>query len=145
MKNETSAILFGLLLVGTLSLHALADSPASDSKSVQFKQEMMPKVGQKITFVGTISPGKAGPYLTADHWSGIYIETTTTNSADLARLNIVDRLQGHTLKVVGTLHHTDGWTPKDPMAQGVAEHFFFDVAEISFSEVKSDHNEKRAN
>ena len=142
MKNEMSAILFGLLLVGTLSLHALADSPALDSRGEQFKQEMMPKVGQKITFVGIILPGKAGPYLTADRWSGIYIETTTTNSADLVKLNIVDRLQGHTLKVVGTLHHTAGSISKNPMYQTVPEHFFFDVAEISFSEVKTNHNVK---
>jgi len=39
MKNEMSAI------GRTLSLHALADSPALDSRGEQFKQEMMPKVG----------------------------------------------------------------------------------------------------
>src|SRR5260221_11970492 len=107
MKNETSAILFGLLLVGALSLHALADSPTADPRSDQFKREMLTKVGQKITIVGIITPGKLGPYLTADHWTGIYIVTTTTNRADLVKLNTVDHLQGKTLKVVGTLHHAE--------------------------------------
>jgi hypothetical protein len=120
-----------------LSSRGLADSPpAPDSRWEQFRQTMLPRVGQKITFVGTIVPGKPGVYLTADHWTGINIETTTTNSADLEKLNIVDRLQGHTLKVVGTLHHADEITSKIPMEQTSVEHFFFDVAEMSYTEEK---------
>jgi len=142
VKIQLFAILFGLVLLGALSPHAFGGSPTSDPRGEQFKREMLPKVGQKITMVGTITPGKFGPYLTSDRWVGIYIVTTTTNRADLAKLNVVDRLHDHTLKVVGTLHHAEARVSRNPMVSGLPDYFYFDVAEISFSEIKSTQNEK---
>ena len=131
-------------MLGALSLHALADASTSDPRSDQFRREMLPKVGQKITIVGTIAPGKLGPLLTSQSLDrGIYIVTTTTNRADLAKLNVVNRLVGHTLKVVGPLHHAEAPSSGSSIVTSAPEHFFFDVAEISFSEVKSEHNEKQ--
>ena len=65
MKAFSTFLSCGLL--GAFSLGALLGAPTGDSKGEQFKHDMLPKVGQKITFVGTIALGKFGPYLTSDH------------------------------------------------------------------------------
>jgi len=141
MKAQPVTVVVTFLLL-TFSLSRAADA---DPKHEQFKQEMLPKVGERITFVGSVTPGKFGPYLTSDHWVGIYIEATTTNRADLAKLNTIDREQGHMLKVVGVLHFTQGHPGQiidGVQVAGVPEHFFFDVAEVSFSETRVRPDEK---
>jgi hypothetical protein len=133
-------------LVAAICLSVLAGSPTQDPRGEKFERQMLPKIGRKISMVGTIMPGKFGPLLTADHWTGVYIITTTTNNADFAKLNTIARLEDHALKVVGVLHRVHRAKPRptsDPSVAGVPEFFYFDVAEISFSEVKVKGNEKQ--
>ncbi len=145
MKTQ-SITLFVIVSLLIALRPAAADTAANpDPKYEQFKRQMLPKVGHTITFVGTVTPGKFGPYVTPDRWVGIYIEATTTNSVDLAKLNRVDRMQGHALKVEGVLHFTPGHARQKingVQATGVPEHFFFEVSEISFSETKAGVDEK---
>jgi hypothetical protein len=112
----------------------------AESRKEQFNRDMLPRVGQKMVWTGFVTPGKAGPcILSVDPWGGIFIEDTTTNLAHLAKVNAIGQLDNHIIRVEGVLHHAeqspltviDGIT-----AQGVEEHFFFNVAEISYSEVK---------
>jgi hypothetical protein len=145
MKIQSTTLLLILSLLTALTSRAADAAANPDPKYEQFKRQMLPKVGQKITFIGTITSGKFGPYVTPDHWVGIYIEATTTNRADLAKLNKVGREQGRNLKVEGVLHFTQGYPGLkiDGMqAAGVPEHFFFHVGEISFSETKVGADEK---
>ena len=56
------------------------DTPAF----AKFKGEMMPKVGQKITIVGTLNDGKQGFWLAFNNW-GAYIYAT--NKSGTAKEN----------------------------------------------------------
>jgi hypothetical protein len=143
-RSVRAASLAALLAAICLSLRA--GSPTEDPRGEKFERQMLPKVGRKLSMEGTIMPGKFGPLLTADHWTGVHIITTTTNSADFAKLNTIRRLENHLLKVVGILHrvHRAGpRPPSDPNVAGVPEFFYFDVAEISFSEIKVKGDEKQ--
>src|SRR5215472_12691512 len=81
-------------LIGAFAIAALAGAPVADPKIEQFKHDMLPQVGHKITFTGTITSGKFGPYVRPDDGVGIFIEPTTTNSNDLVKLSEIYRLQG---------------------------------------------------
>src|ERR1041385_2656163 len=123
-------------LVAAICLSVRAGSPTEDPRGEKFERKMLPKVGRKISMVGTIMPSKFGPLLTADHWTGVYIIATTTNNADFAKLNTIARLKDYELKVVGILHRVhrvhraEPRPPSDPSVAGVPEFFYFDVAEI---------------
>jgi hypothetical protein len=139
------AAFFASLLVA-IWLSACAGSPTEDQRGEKFERQMLPKVGRKISMVGTIVAGKFGPLLTADRWTGVYIITTKTNSADFAKLDAISRLEDRILKVVGVLrrvHHAGPRPPSDPSVAGVPQFFYFDVSEISYSEVKVNGNEKQ--
>jgi hypothetical protein len=121
-----------------IELYKTGRESKSDPRYEQFMRELLPKIGKKITFVGAVTPGKFGPFLTADRWDGIYVEMTTTNRADLVKLNEVGRYESHTLKVEGILHFAKeqpGPMINGMQAAGIVEHFYFDVGEIAFSEV----------
>jgi hypothetical protein len=65
-----AAALVGLTLM--IAAAAQNDTPAFE----KFKNEMMPKVGQKITVVGTLHDGKQGFWLTFDNWVPISMRPT---------------------------------------------------------------------
>ena len=103
----------------------------------KFKREMMPKVGQEVTVVGTLGVGKQGFWLAFNNW-GAYIYAA--KESGLARANDLyahfDR--GQTVKVTGTLRHfaNPNQARKDKYGravQTVPEHFFFDAAEVKMS------------
>jgi hypothetical protein len=122
-------------LAGALSLLAFAGDSAFGLKFEQFKKEMLPQVGQKITAIGTLKPGKLGWWLSYNDW-GIYIYPTRTNSTDFAKDNALNRFNGHKVKATGTLQHTETH-PGSAMVAGVQEHFFFDAAEVVVSEINT--------
>lgn len=104
----------------------------------KFKREMMPKVGQKITVVGTLGVGKQGFWLAFNNW-GMYIYAA--KESGLARENdlYVHFHSGQTVKVTGTLRHfaNPNQARKDKYGhvavQIEPEHFFFDAAEVKMS------------
>jgi hypothetical protein len=135
------------LLVVCLFLAAGASGATTnpDPKQEAFRRDMLPKVGQRIAFVGMVTPGKFGPYVTPDNWVGVYVKTTTTNRADLLKLNGIDRQRGRTIKIEGVLHRAEersGTKLHGVEVSGIPEHFYFDVAEVSFSELKIQREEK---
>src|SRR6516164_9253049 len=65
INRMTGAVVLSACVIAAA---AQSDSPAC----AKFKSEMMPKVGQKITVVGTLSDGKKGFWLAFNHW-GAYI------------------------------------------------------------------------
>ena len=138
MKIRQLAVPFAIVLLIGLTSYTLGGQEP-DPRQDQFRRDMLTKVGEKISFIGTVRPGKFGPYVTPDDWVGIYIETRTTNRADLAKLNSIDRQQGRRFRVEGVLHlakESPGREIHGVPVSGIPEHFFFDVAEISFSESK---------
>jgi hypothetical protein len=121
------------ILASSLIYAGIAADLPKDPKFVKFKTKMLPQVGQKITAIGKLDFGKAGWWLSYDDW-GMYIKTTTTNRADLAKLNALGRFRLHTVKAVGTLQHQNEWRHENPMAQGTPEHFFFDVRDVTVTD-----------
>jgi hypothetical protein len=123
--------LAGLMLV----IAATAQNNSPDF--AKFKSEMMPKVGQKITVVGTLHDGKQGLWLAFNNW-GVYIYAA--KESGLARENdlYAHFRTGRTVKVTGTLRHTAEplGTGKDKQGRYMQiepEHFFFDAAEVRMS------------
>jgi hypothetical protein len=127
-----AAALVGLTLM--IAAAAQNDTPAFE----KFKNEMMPKVGQKITVVGTLHDGKQGFWLTFDNW-GAYIYAA--NKSGIAKENglYAHFRRGQTVKVTGTLRHfaEPPATKKEEQHAGSVqrppEHFFFDAAEVEMS------------
>ena len=122
---------YAVALVGlTLVIAAAAqnDSPAF----ARFKSEMMPKVGQKVTVVGTWNDEtKQCCWLAFNHW-GAYIYAGHAKKSDLfAHLR-----NGQSVKVTRTLKYFPGpsVTKKNVRAVQIPpEHFFFDAAEVEMS------------
>jgi hypothetical protein len=122
-----------------LSACVVAAAAESDSPAfAKFKREMMPKVGQKVTVVGTLHDGKQGFWLAFSNW-GAYVYAA--NESGVAKQNDLYShfRSGQTVKVTGTLRHF-----AEPLAtredeqhaqavQRVPEHFFFDAAEVKMS------------
>jgi hypothetical protein len=127
-----AAALVGLTLVTAAA--AQNDTPAF----AKFKSEMMPKVGQKITVVGTLHDGKQGFWLAFSNW-GAYIYAG--NKSGTAKENglYAQFRRGQTVKVTGTLRHfaeppaTKEEEQHPRSVQRPREHFFFDVAEVEMS------------
>jgi hypothetical protein len=125
---------YAAALVGmTLMIAAAAQN---DTKAlVKFNSEMMPKVGQKITVVGTLHDGKQGFWLAFNNW-GAYIYAA--NKSGIAKENSLyaQFRRGQTVKVTGTLRHfaEPAATKKEEQhprsVQRRPEHFFCDAAEV---------------
>ncbi len=116
-----------------------------DSRRVQrledFKREMMPKVGQRLTVIGLVGGGK--PALAVALNEGhIYI-----HRMDVSEANYLDNLGcAVVIKVTGTLKHYEPEPQKDdgPVAQQIPpEHFYFDDADIKVVKVYPWTNSKR--
>ena len=122
-----------------LSACVVAAAAQSDSQAfAKFKSEMMPKVGQKITVVGTLHDGKQGFWLPFDNW-GAYIYAVS-KSGDAKQNDLYAHFRsGQTVKVTGTLRHfaEPNATRKDGQhakhVQLSPEHFYFDAAEVEIS------------
>src|SRR5258708_9502971 len=93
-----------VLLVCVVAAAASSDSPAY----AKFKREMMPKVGQKITVVGTWSDRtKQCCWLEFNHW-GAYVYATNESGIARERDLFAHFRNGQTVKVTGTLRYHAG-------------------------------------
>jgi hypothetical protein len=135
---QYTAAVVGLTLM--IAAHAQNDSPAF----AKFKSAMMPKVGQKITVVGTLHNGKQGFWLAFNSW-GAYIYAANESSIAKANSLYAHFRSGQTVKVIGTLRHFTeprAAAKEEPQARSVQrppEHFFFDAAEVEMSAAPQDH------
>jgi hypothetical protein len=99
---------------------------------------MMPKVGQKITVVGTWSDEtKQCCWVAFNNW-GAYIYAAKKSGIAREKDLFAHFRNGQTVKVTGTLRHFAEPTRagKDQHRRAVQippEHFFFDAAEIKMS------------
>jgi hypothetical protein len=104
----------------------------------KFKSEMMPKVGHKITVVGTLSEGKEGFWLAFNNW-GTYIHPVIESGSAKQNDPYAHFRRGQTVRVTGTLRHFEPpATRKDAQHARVAvqlrpEEFFFDASEVEMS------------
>lgn len=126
-----------ITLALVLSACVLAATAQSDGPAfAKFKSEMMPKVGQKITVVGTLGDGKQGFWLAFNNW-GAYIYAATESGAAKQNDLYSHFRRGQTVEVTGTLRHFEPATTKDDQrkqpVQLAPERFFFDAAEVRIS------------
>lgn len=105
---------------------------------------MMPKVGQKITVVGTLFDGKEGFRLEFNNW-GVYIHPVS-ESGSVKQNDLYARFRrGQTVRVTGTLrHYAPPATRKEEqharmIVQLRPEEFFFDGSEVEMSVVPPRH------
>jgi hypothetical protein len=96
--NRTTAAL--VLSAWVVAAAAQSDSPAF----AKFKREMMPKVGQKITVVGTLRDGKQGFWLAFNNW-GAYVYAVKESGAAKENDLYAHFRRGQIVKVTGTLRH----------------------------------------
>jgi hypothetical protein len=128
---------YAAALVG-LTLMSVAAAQNHTPAFAKFKTEMMPKVGQKITVVGTLQDGKQGFWLAFNHW-GAYIYAASKAGTAKENSLYAQFRSGQIVKVTGTLRHfaEPPATKKEeqhPRAvQRPPEHFFFDAAEVEMS------------
>ena len=129
--NRVTAVV--VLSACVVTAAAQENSPAF----AKFKREMMPKVGQEITVVGTLGVGKDGFWLKFNNW-GAYIRAA--KESGLARENYLYAHfhSGQTVKVTGTLRHFEppnqSRTDKyGRVVQTAPEDFYFDAAEVKMS------------
>jgi hypothetical protein len=117
----------------------IAAAAQNDTRAfAKFKSEMMPKVGQKITVVGTLHDGKQGFWLAFNNW-GAYIYAANKSGIEKENSLYAQFRAGQTVKVTGTLRHfaeppatkKEGQHPRP--VQRPPEHFFFDAAEVEMS------------
>ena len=128
---------YAVALVGlTLMIAAAAQNEAP--AFAKFKSEMMPKVGEKITVVGTLHDGKQGFWLAFNNW-GAYIYATNKSGTAKGNSLYAQFRSGQTVKVTGTLRHfaeapaTKKEEQHSRSVQRPPEHFFFDAAEVEMS------------
>ena len=137
VRHHLNIVRLKAILATTLAIvlaHvATAGVTPDDPKFEKFKREMLPQVGRKVTVVGKLDSGKLGWWLSSQEW-GLYLYTTTTNRADLEKMNGLGKFRGHKVKVVGTLRHREYRASGNPLVSSIPEHFFFDVAEIVVSD-----------
>ena len=127
--NTTRRTAALILLVCVVAAAAPSDSPAY----AKFKREMMPKVGQKITVVGTWRDRtKQCCWLAFNHWGTYVYATSESGSAKETDLFAHIR-NGQMVKLTGTLrYHAAPVAAKDDV-QNAPEEFFFDAAEVEMS------------
>lgn len=135
LKTSNNRVMAVLVLCAC----AVAAAAQSDRAAfTKFKREMLPKVGQKITVVGTWSDEtKQCCWLAFNDW-GAYIYAT--KESGLAKQNdlFAHFRNGQTVKVSGILRHFapppgTGKDKRGRIVQIEPEHFFFDVAEVEMS------------
>ena len=108
---------------------AQSDSPAF----AKFKREMMPKVGQKITVVGTWSDEtKICCWLAFNKW-GAYVYAAEESGIPKEKDLFAHFRNGQTVKVTGTLKYFPKPAATRNDLQYPPEHFFFDAAEVAMS------------
>jgi len=125
LLKGTTAITAFLLSVSI----AASNAQTSDPAFARFKREMMPRVGKKITVVGTLRSAKLGWDVTFRE-GGIYIYgNKPADSSTMASLN---RFLDKPVRVTGTLRYfPKPPLPPEPVIVAVPpEHFFFDIAEV---------------
>jgi len=117
----------------------IAAAAQNDTRACEkFKSEMMTKVGQKITVVGTLHDGKQGFWLAFNNW-GAYIYAANKSGIEKENSLYAQFRAGQTVKVTGTLRHfaEPPATKKEERhprpVQRPPEHFFFDAAEVEMS------------
>lgn len=126
-----------VIVVFLLAFVGLAADPSGDVKFAEFKAKMVPQLGHEVTVTGKLENGMQGWWLSFDSW-GLYIKLPTTNNdSNLAKFNALGRFQHHTVKAVGVLKLLKASKPKDPMAQGYPEDFYFDVADVTVTDLAS--------
>jgi hypothetical protein len=125
MLIKVSSII-AMLILSAYAIAAGAQNRASSFES--FKQEMMPQVGKQITVVGILKSGKLGWLVTFKDW-GVYIYAV--KDSDISKMNDLNRFEGHTVEVTGTLRYfPEPPPPKSERVEAIPpEHFYFDVAE----------------
>jgi len=103
--------------------------PSSPATFPSFKRDMMPKVLTEISVEGILGRGKLGWWVTYNDWP-IYIYET--RQSDFAKMNDLNRFEGHTVRITGTLRYFPEQPPvhKEKPAAVPPEHFYFDVAEV---------------
>jgi hypothetical protein len=141
---KTCSALTAALVLAACAVAAAAqdDSPAF----AKFKREMMPKVGQKITVVGTWDDRmKQCCFLAFNKW-GAYVYAGESGIARERELFAHFR-NGQTVKLTGTLRYypgPDAATRKHAQTvQFAPEHFFFDAAEVEMSRWPPPQNPKK--
>ena len=126
-----AAVLVGLTLV---TVTAQNKNPAF----AKFKREMLPKVGQKITVVGTWSDeAKQCCWLAFNNW-GAYVYAAKESGIAREKDLFAHFRNGQTVRVTGTLRYfaKPVGRSKEEQRRSVQippEHFFFDAAEIKMS------------
>jgi hypothetical protein len=130
INRITAALVFSACVVAAA---APSDSPAF----AKFKREMMPKVGQKITVVGTLYDGKQGFWLAFNNW-GAYVYAARESGAAKENDLYAHYRRRQTVKVTGILRHFEPAATREDeqhaqTVQRPPEHFFFDAAEIKMS------------
>jgi hypothetical protein len=116
-----------VLMFSTYPIATHAQNRASGFEN--FKREMMSQVGKKITVAGVLNSAKLGWLVAFENW-GIYLYAV--KESDISKMNLLNRFDGHTVEVTGTLRYFP--EPPPPKSDGVVEaippeHFYFDVAE----------------
>ncbi len=109
------------------------------SEHPEFKKKMLKQVGRRITVVGTVNANaKFGAWISFDDWGAyVYPDNTTQKRQPAQQLT-----DGHSVRLVGTLHHREGNPGENnslPIS-GIAEHFYFELADI----IVTDLTDKRA-
>ncbi|HEY1264399.1 MAG TPA: hypothetical protein VGF06_12810 [Terriglobales bacterium] len=115
-------------------------APTQDKSQAfaKFKHEMLPKVGQKITVVGTWSDRtKQCCWLAFNNW-GAYVYAAKESGIARERDLFAHFRNGQTVRITGTLRHfaEPVGTGKGEHGRSVQippEHFFFDAAEVEMS------------
>jgi hypothetical protein len=129
INRITAALVLSACVVAAA---AQGDSPAF----ANFKREMMPKVGQKITVVGTWSDReKQCCWLAFNKW-GAYVYAAKESGMTRERELFAHFRNGQTVKVTGTLRYYPGPPATREGKQHVQyapEHFSFDAAEVEMS------------
>lgn len=142
-KRQKRELVTALVLAAcAVAAAAQTDSPAF----AKFKREMLPKVGQKITVVGTLSDGKEGFWLAFNNW-GAYVLAASESSIAKENDLYVHFHRGQTVKVTGTLRYRpgpDAATRKHAQTVQIApEDFFFEASEVEMSRWASPQKPKK--
>jgi hypothetical protein len=102
--------------------------PNDDPRFAKFKREMMPKVGRKVTVVGTADRNGKEPYFLAFGNWGAYIDAANESKAKDLQAHF---RSGQRVKVTGTLGYFPDQHSTREDVQVPPEHFFIVVDEIT--------------
>ena len=93
----------------------------------EFKKELMPRVGKKVSIAGVLESAKLGWLIIYNGW-GVYIYST--RPTDEPKMGELNRFSQKTVWVTGTLHFFKAKQSASGPQEAVApDHFYFDVAE----------------